>query len=101
MTQKHTIKISVKTNYLDQHSQPEKQRYAFSYTITIENQSNTGTQLLSRHWIIRDANNTVRSYWRWCYWRTALYSPGDKYTYSSGAVLKLKLVQWRMLHHEN
>jgi len=31
------IIIKVKTAYLDDHSQPDKKRFAFAYTITIEN----------------------------------------------------------------
>jgi len=54
------ITIKVKTAYLDDHSQPEKKRFAFAYTITIENNSDKPAQLFSRHWIITDANHSVQ-----------------------------------------
>jgi ApaG protein len=54
---KHRIDVSVKTAYLADQSAPEMQRYVFAYTITIANTGTVPAQLLTRHWIITDANN--------------------------------------------
>ena len=51
-----SIQVSVTTEYLAGQSQPEESRYAFAYHITIENCSSLPAQLLSRHWVIVDAN---------------------------------------------
>jgi len=49
------IKISVKTNFEGSHYQNYRMYYSFSYSITIENQSNDSVQLVSRHWDIFDS----------------------------------------------
>ena len=49
------IKISVKTKFEGISNQNNRLLFTFSYEITIENQSNTSVQLISRHWKIYDA----------------------------------------------
>ena len=51
------VSVSVLTTYLSSHSSPEDNQYTFAYTITISNDSELPVQLLSRHWIITDADN--------------------------------------------
>ena len=46
------IKISVKTNFEGTSYQNYRMYFSFSYSITIENQSNDSVQLISRHWKI-------------------------------------------------
>jgi ApaG protein len=85
----YTIKIAVKTSYLDQHSQPEKNRFAFAYTIIIENCSETSAQLLSRHWVITDSKDSVQEVTGdGVVGEQPHILPGEKYTYSSNAVLE-------------
>ena len=50
------IQVSVVTEYIEHQSQPEANRFAFAYHITIENQGIEAAKLLGRHWIIIDAN---------------------------------------------
>ena len=89
MVETLTINIKVKSAYLDEQSQPDKHRYAFAYTITIENNSDEPTQLLSRHWVITDANNiTQEVQGMGVVGQQPRILPGDSYTYSSGAVLE-------------
>ena len=57
--QKYAFSVSVKTAYLQDQSSIEDNRYAFSYTITITNIGDIAAQLISRHWIIADANGEV------------------------------------------
>jgi len=86
------IIIKVKTAYLDDHSQPDKKRFAFAYTITIENNSNKPAQLLSRHWIITDANNVIQEIeGMGVVGQQPRILPGDSYTYSSGAILETQV----------
>jgi ApaG protein len=85
----YTIRISVETAYLDKYSQPEKNRFAFAYTISIENCSQIATQLLSRHWIITDAKNSIQEVvGDGVIGEQPHILPGRKYTYSSNAVLE-------------
>ncbi len=89
MTDEFNIKVTVKTSYLDKQSQPEKQRFAFSYTINIENCSTVSTQLLSRHWIITDAKEKVQEViGEGVVGEQPYIPPGEKYSYSSHALLE-------------
>lgn len=83
-----TIDISVQTQYLQEQSDPSKNRYAFSYTIGIENLGSEPVKLLSRHWIITDDNNQVEEIkGPGVVGLQPLIHPGQKFVYSSGAVL--------------
>ncbi|MGH1428552.1 MAG: Co2+/Mg2+ efflux protein ApaG, partial [Arenicella sp.] len=53
------ILIQVETAYVAAQSNPDKNRYVFSYTITIINQSNDVIKLISRHWLIKDSNYRI------------------------------------------
>ncbi|HJY63509.1 MAG TPA: Co2+/Mg2+ efflux protein ApaG [Ignavibacteria bacterium] len=49
------IKVEVFPEYLPEQSEPEKNRYFFSYRVLITNLSNKSVRLISRHWIIINA----------------------------------------------
>jgi ApaG protein len=53
---KHQITVSARTQYVPEQSDTDKGRYVFAYTITIKNTGTVAAQLISRHWIITDAN---------------------------------------------
>lgn len=48
------IRITVRPEYLREHSDPAQNHYVFSYAIRIENVSPATAQLLSRRWLIHD-----------------------------------------------
>ena len=58
-TPEHNIRVDVETSYLDEQSDPREGRYVFSYTITIRNEGQVPARLLTRHWLITDANGKV------------------------------------------
>jgi ApaG protein len=55
------IKISVKTNFEGTHYQNYRMFFSFSYSVTIENQSNDSVQLISRHWNIFDSLKSLET----------------------------------------
>jgi ApaG protein len=57
---KREITVTTRTSYIPEQSDPESGRYVFAYTITLKNTGNVTAQLISRHWIITDANNQVQ-----------------------------------------
>lgn len=59
-TSKHRIQVEVKTAYIDAQSAPDMNRYVFAYTITITNVGSIAAKLLTRHWVITDANSKVQ-----------------------------------------
>ena len=52
-------KVSAVTGFVERQSDVDNNRFVFAYTITIENISSLPFQLLSRHWLIKDANKKV------------------------------------------
>ena len=52
----YKIDIDVQTQYIEQQSTPSLGRYVFSYTIIIKNTGKIPAKLVSRHWVITDAN---------------------------------------------
>jgi ApaG protein len=84
-----SINITVETAYLQQHSQPYNKRFVFSYTVTIKNMSDQAAQLISRHWIITDANNAIQEVQGiGVIGQQPRILPGESYSYSSGSVLE-------------
>ncbi|MGZ8228986.1 MAG: Co2+/Mg2+ efflux protein ApaG [Burkholderiales bacterium] len=57
---KHHITVTARAAFVPDQSDLEKNRYVFAYTITITNTGTAAAQLVSRHWIITDADNKVR-----------------------------------------
>jgi ApaG protein len=85
----YNIKVDVKTSYMQEHSDPEDNRYAFAYHITISNIGAISAKLLSRHWIITDGNNNVEEVrGAGVVGEQPYLSPGSSFQYTSGAVLK-------------
>jgi ApaG protein len=83
------IGIQVTTNYVDEQSEPDQGRYVFAYTITISNEGDTPAQLISRHWVITDANGKVQEVsGDGVVGEQPHLEPGEVFRYSSGAVLE-------------
>jgi ApaG protein len=89
---KDNIKVSVNTTYLQQESDPENNKYYFLYTVSIINRGEVGAKLLSRHWVIEDANGKVQNVKGDGVVGDQPYiNPGDEYQYTSGTVLETSL----------
>jgi ApaG protein len=53
------IRIRVQSRYVPERSQPEQSQWFFVYHVRIVNEGSETAQLVSRHWIITDANGHV------------------------------------------
>jgi ApaG protein len=83
------FRIQVATNYISEQSEPESGRYVFAYTITIANTGEIPARLMSRHWIITDANGKVKEVsGDGVVGEQPHLNPGEEFRYSSGAVLE-------------
>ena len=83
------ISIEVATDYVHEQSEPDDGRYVFSYTITIANLGDVPARLLSRHWVITDANGKVQEVrGDGVVGEQPHLNPGEIFCYSSGAVLE-------------
>jgi len=88
-SEEYRIRISVESAYLDSESDPDDERFVFSYTVTIENLGNTSAQLLNRHWIIIDGNGREQEVkGEGVVGEQPLIEPGTGYQYTSGTMLE-------------
>ncbi len=84
----HRIKISTQVSYLSEQSNEVENRFVFSYTMTITNTGSTTAKLISRHWIITDANRHVEEVrGQGVIGEQPLIRPNQGFEYTSGAVL--------------
>ena len=84
-----TIRVSAIANYLEHQSNPDEGRYVFAYTISIENCGQTIDSLMTRHWLITDADGGVQEvHGDGVIGEQPYIGPGVVHTYSSGAILK-------------
>lgn len=82
------VGVNVVTAYLPSHSRPDHGQYTFAYTITISNDSDLPVQLLSRHWIITDADNEVQEVrGEGVVGEQPVIAPQASFRYTSGATL--------------
>jgi len=87
--QPYDIEVSVDTRFVDDQSAPADNRYVFAYTITLHNAGAVPVQLLSRHWVITDANGKVREVaGDGVVGEQPCIAPGEAHRYSSGAVIE-------------
>jgi ApaG protein len=85
----HRIVVEVDTAYVEEQSDPRDKRFVFAYTITIRNEGGQPAKLLTRHWIITDANGKVQEVrGDGVVGEQPHLKPGQGFRYSSGAVLE-------------
>ena len=85
---KYQISINVDTTYLAEQSDPSADRYVFAYTVTISNTGTVSAQLISRHWIITDAENVTQEVkGLGVIGEQPLLRPGESFEYTSGTAM--------------
>jgi ApaG protein len=85
---KYDITVSARTAFVPEQSDIENGRYVFAYTITITNTGSVAAQLVSRHWIITDANNQVQEVrGLGVVGEQPLLRPDESFEYTSGTAL--------------
>ncbi len=57
---RYEIIVEPEVRYLPEQSDEVASRYVFAYTITIRNTGTEPAQLISRHWVITDADGRVQ-----------------------------------------
>ena len=79
------IEITVKTEFLEDRSFINHDRYFFTYTITIHNHGSHSIQLISRHWVIENsAGKKFEVKGDGVVGEQPIINEGDSYTYTSG-----------------
>jgi ApaG protein len=89
---RYQVDVSVVTRYLAEQSQPEQNRFAFAYTITVHNNGELPAKLLSRHWVITDGDGHVEEVkGAGVVGLQPLIQVGENHIYSSGTVMTTKV----------
>ncbi|WP_426148690.1 Co2+/Mg2+ efflux protein ApaG [Polaromonas sp. DSR2-3-2] len=86
---KYQFSCQVTPQYLPEQSAPEQGIHGFSYTVTVTNTGEVAAQLISRHWIISDANgHTEEVKGLGVVGQQPLLKPGESFQYTSGSRLR-------------
>ena len=81
--------VSVQTTYIPEQSDPDNRRFVFAYTITIRNEGSIPAKLLTRHWIITDADGKTQEVrGEGVVGEQPHLKPGEGFRYTSGTMLE-------------
>ncbi|WP_163932121.1 Co2+/Mg2+ efflux protein ApaG [Paraferrimonas sp. SM1919] len=82
------IKIEVKTQFIEQQSQPENGRYVFAYNITITNNNPSNIKLIERSWLIQESNGKQQQVsGPGVVGKTPTLTANQSFSYQSGAIV--------------
>ena len=85
-SKRYEVTVEPKARFLAEQSDPANNKFVFTYTITITNTGDVAAQLLSRHWIITDADHKVQEVkGLGVVGQQPLLKPGESFEYTSGA----------------
>ena len=83
------VRVEVLARHSSENSRPLQGEWVFEYTVRITNQGLETVQLVSRHWIITDANGNVKeTRGDGVVGEQPYLKPGQGFRYSSGAVIE-------------
>ncbi|HKU87308.1 MAG TPA: Co2+/Mg2+ efflux protein ApaG [Casimicrobiaceae bacterium] len=82
---RYEFSVSPKVTFLADQSDPDKNHFVFAYTITVTNTGSVAAQLVSRHWIITDAEHRVQEVkGQGVVGQQPVLKPGESFEYTSG-----------------
>jgi ApaG protein len=85
----NNIRVEVIARYSPENSRPLQDQWVFEYTVRITNQGSETVQLLSRHWIITDAqDHTEEVKGPGVIGEQPVLAPGESFKYSSWCPIK-------------
>jgi ApaG protein len=97
---RYEITVSPKVVFLPDQSDPEKNQFVFAYTITVTNTGSVAAQLVSRHWVITDAEHRVQEVkGQGVVGKQPVLRPGESFEYTSGASIPTPVGTMRGSYH--
>ncbi|SFK25234.1 Co2+/Mg2+ efflux protein ApaG [Falsiroseomonas stagni] len=82
------IRVSVRSFYLADQSEPDRSHFVWAYRVTIENRGRHTVQLLKRSWRITDAQGrTQQVHGEGVVGEQPVLEPGQNFEYTSGTPL--------------
>ncbi len=92
----HNIKVEVESVYVEAQSAPDQNRYVFAYTVTIRNLGTVPAKLITRHWVITDANGKVQEVrGEGVVGEQPYLKPGEGFQYTSGTMIETSVGSMR------
>ncbi len=89
MSEKNKVLVEAQPYYIEAQSAPDQNRYVFAYTITITNVGSAPAKLMTRHWLITDANGKIQEVnGEGVVGEHPHLSPGDSFRYTSAAMIE-------------
>ncbi|MEO5659759.1 MAG: Co2+/Mg2+ efflux protein ApaG [Polaromonas sp.] len=86
---KYQFTCEVLPQYVPEESAPEQGLFGFSYTVTVSNTGEVPAQLISRHWVISDANgHNEEVKGLGVVGQQPMLKPGESFQYTSGSRLR-------------
>ena len=86
--ERDSIEIKTACRFIPEQSDVEAERYVFAYHITIRNTGRVSAQLMSRHWIITDAEGAVQEVkGAGVVGQQPVLQPGQQFEYTSGCTI--------------
>jgi ApaG protein len=97
---RYEISVTPKVTFLPEQSDPDKNHFVFAYTITVTNTGDVTAQLVSRHWIITDAEHRVQEVkGQGVVGKQPVLRPGESFEYTSGASIPTSVGTMRGSYH--
>ena len=97
---KYHVKVTAQSFFLPDQSDEENDQYVFAYTIHIENVGQVSAQLISRHWIITDADNQIQEVRGiGVIGEQPTLKPGDHFEYTSGSSINTIVGTMHGIYH--
>ena len=85
---KYAVDVTAQAFYLPEQSDEENDQYVFAYTIRITNIGEVAVKVISRHWIITDADSQVQEVrGMGVVGEQPTIKPGGSFEYTSGSSL--------------
>lgn len=82
------VLVRVVPEFLDEESDPSRERYVWAYTVDIHNGSDTAWQVMTRHWHIVDAAGRTQAVdGEGVVGQQPMLPPGEGFSYTSGVPL--------------
>ena len=87
--QDYQFEVAVRSVYIADESEPDDNKYVFAYTVTIRNTGTVPAQLLTRHWVITDADGKVQEVrGEGVVGEQPRLVPGEDFQYTSAALIE-------------
>jgi ApaG protein len=97
---KYAIKISANAFFLPERSDEDNDQFVFAYTIKITNVGSMAAKLISRHWVITDAESKVQEVRGvGVVGEQPVLAPGESFEYTSGSSLETSVGTMRGTYH--